>query len=75
MNAVDQSYSGAASGINSAVSRIRGLLAVAVFGALLSAVFESALDRRLYSLHLPPPVLAEIEAQRSKLADADTADP
>jgi len=75
MNAVEERYAGTASGINNAVSRIAGLLAVAVFGALLSAVFESSLDRRLDSLHIAPPVRAEIEAQRSKLADADTTDP
>jgi EmrB/QacA subfamily drug resistance transporter len=75
MNAVEQKYAGAASGINNAVSRIAGLLAVAVFGALFSAVFENALDRRLDSLHVAPPVRAEIEAQRSKLADVNTTDP
>jgi EmrB/QacA subfamily drug resistance transporter len=74
MNAVDQSHAGAASGINNAVSRIAGLLAVAVFGALLTGVFESALDRRLDRLALSPAVRAEIEAQRSKLAAAETAD-
>ena len=74
MNAVEQSYAGAASGINNAVSRIAGLLAVAVFGALLSGVFQTALDRRLNTLALPPPVRAEIEAQRSRLAAAETLD-
>jgi EmrB/QacA subfamily drug resistance transporter len=74
MNAVEQSYVGAASGINNAVSRIASLLAVAVFGALLTGVFESTLDRRLDRLALSPQVRAEIEAQRSKLAAAETAD-
>jgi hypothetical protein len=74
MNAVEQSYAGAASGINNAVSRIAGLLAVAVFGALLSGVFDATLTRKLDSLTLASPVRMQIEAQRSKLAAAETGD-
>ena len=74
MNAVEQSHAGAASGINNAVSRVAGLLAVAVFGALLSGVFHSALERRLDRLDLAPALRAQIEAQRSRLAAAETRD-
>jgi EmrB/QacA subfamily drug resistance transporter len=74
MNAVEPSYVGAASGINNAVSRVAGLLAVAVFGAVLTTAFQSALERRLDSLALAPTVRDAIEAQSSKLAAAETSD-
>jgi hypothetical protein len=74
MNAVEQSYAGAASGINNAVSRVAGLLAVAVFGALLTGVFQSTLHRKLDTLALAPAVRAEIEAQEAKLAAIETED-
>src|SRR6202041_2077966 len=48
--------------------------AVAVFGALLSGVFQSALGRRLDRLDLVPAVRAQIEAQRSRLAAGETRD-
>jgi hypothetical protein len=75
MNAVEQSHAGTASGINNAVSRLAGLLAIAVFGALLTGVFQGALDKRLDGMSLAQPARAAIETQRSRLAAAETSDP
>jgi MFS family permease len=72
MNSVDETRAGVASGINNAVSRIAALLAVAVFGVVLNAIFQSALNRQLD--RLPPAVQAEVESQRSKLAAIETTD-
>jgi EmrB/QacA subfamily drug resistance transporter len=73
MGAVDQTHAGIASAINNAVSRLAGLLAVAVFGIVLSSVFDRELDRRL--VDLPGDVRHALEAQRDKLAGAETSDP
>jgi len=44
MNAAPDAQSGAASGINNAVSRLAGLFAVAIVGAMASMVFFGAVD-------------------------------
>jgi hypothetical protein len=44
MTAVDDKDTGAASGINNAVSRIGGLIAVAAMGSLAAWVYANALD-------------------------------
>jgi len=75
MNAVDQGNAGAASGINNAVSRIAGLLAIAALGVLLNGVFQSSLDRRLEALAVQKAERAQIDAQRSALAGVETRDP
>lgn len=74
MNAVGQEHAGVASGINNAVSRVAGLLAIAVLGAVLYGAFSHALDRYLRALHVPETVQIEITAQRRKLAGARTTD-
>jgi MFS family permease len=70
MNAVPESESGLASGINNAVSRLAALLAVAVFGAVLVTVFNHSLDRSLDQLALTADVRAQIDAARPLLAAA-----
>ena len=57
------------------VSRIAALLAVAAFGALLTGVFQTALDRKLNDFGVLPAERVHVEAQRSRLAGAETDDP
>lgn len=47
LNAVGERDTGTASGINNAVARVGGLVAIAVFGIVAVVVFDRALDRRL----------------------------
>jgi EmrB/QacA subfamily drug resistance transporter len=67
MGAVDSHRAGTASGINNAVSRAAGLLAIAVMGIIVLAFFNASLDTHLATLHLPGQVLQSINAQRFKL--------
>ncbi len=74
MESVPSSEAGVASGVNNAVSRIAGLLAIAVFGLVLSAGFNRALSHSFAQMQLAPSVRQSAEAQRSKLAGAQISD-
>ncbi|HZS78556.1 MAG TPA: MFS transporter [Ktedonobacteraceae bacterium] len=67
MGAVDSQHSGVASGINNAVARTAGLLAIAVFGIIVLFVFSNSLEPQLAALHLPATAHDALLAQQSKL--------
>jgi hypothetical protein len=75
MESVTENRAGAASGINNAVSRIAGLLAVAVLGFVLITGFNRELDRRLDNLSVSRELRREIDSQRPKLAAITTTNP
>lgn len=68
MNAVPKQQAGIASGVNNAVSRLAGLLAIAAFGIILVQVFGNRLDREMSDLGVQPSFRQAIDAQRPKLA-------
>lgn len=68
MQAVDSGHAGAASGINNAVARVAGLLAIAVFGVVMLAAFRSNLHHSLTKLALPQNTLQTIQGDEIKLA-------
>jgi EmrB/QacA subfamily drug resistance transporter len=65
----DERLAGTASGVNNAISRVAGLLAIALFGAISIFVFARDLDRRLARENRS--VRSQAMAQRLKLAEAE----
>src|SRR6266436_5300829 len=68
MNSAGQDRVGAASGINNAVARVAGVLAIAVLGIVMVSVFSAHLDSKLANFSLPPGTLHDIQAGEIKLA-------
>jgi EmrB/QacA subfamily drug resistance transporter len=66
-DAVPTEKSGIASGVNNAVARCAGLLAVAGFGILLTSVFDRGFDARLAHRHVSPRTAQIARVERAKL--------
>ena len=66
MNSVRVEQSGVASGINNAVSRTAGVIAVAIFGVVMLHAFNRSLDVHLSDVKASPAVRDMVDAQRIK---------
>ena len=65
LDSVEEAHVGVASGINNAVSRMAGLLAIAVIGAVIAGRFGAVLDDQLGARPFSPAAEREIESARS----------
>jgi EmrB/QacA subfamily drug resistance transporter len=74
LNSVPEHQVGIASGINNGVSRVAGLLAIAVLGALIAGSYSSTIDDKLSGAPLSPKAQDAVEGAKDKaLGTPDTA--
>jgi EmrB/QacA subfamily drug resistance transporter len=71
LNSVTGRHSGLASGVNNAVSRTAGLLAIPVLGIFIFLVFSTSLDARVQNLELSPKAQQQLEAEKVDLGGAE----
>jgi EmrB/QacA subfamily drug resistance transporter len=68
MGALPNHYSGTASGVNNAASRIANMLAIAIFGLIIITSFRANLAERVADLDLPPTTKADLMDRSRDLA-------
>ena len=71
MSAVPSDHAGVASGINNAVARVAGLLAIAVFGVVLTREFNNSIEPKLAKSGITAEARAQIDKELPKMAGAD----
>lgn len=71
MNSIGQERAGVASGINNAVARVAGVLAIAVFGVVLVSAFAHSLQQSINALGLTPSVVQSLESKMSSLGNLE----
>lgn len=68
----DESNAGIASGVNNAIARVAGLIAIAAIGAVISAQFSSTLDQNLAGIRLSASARSAVaQAHHETLAHVD----
>ena len=68
MNSAAEGRVGVTSGINNAVSRLAGVLAIAILGIVMLGTFNRHLVPNLAQINVSPEIRQELKAQRIKLA-------
>lgn len=71
MTAVETQHAGVASGVNNAVARVAGLIAIAVFGIALVRIFNARVSPALDQLGLPAAARTTVNRELPKLAGAE----
>jgi EmrB/QacA subfamily drug resistance transporter len=71
LGSVESEHSGLASGVNNAMARVAGLLAVAVLGVFAYGAFSATLDTHLEGMNLSGGVRSELEAAKADLGAAE----
>jgi predicted MFS family arabinose efflux permease len=66
LGAVEPGHSGVASGVNNAISRVAGLIAIAALGAVVASSFQSRLDEHLAGARLTPAGRVAVARARSQ---------
>jgi predicted MFS family arabinose efflux permease len=73
LGSVEPGHSGVASGVNNAVARVAGLLAIAVLGAVVSATFANRLDGELANRPLSAQARVAVAQARTRPLVTTTA--
>jgi EmrB/QacA subfamily drug resistance transporter len=71
LGGVDEQHASLASGINNAIARVAGLVAIAVVGAVVSAQFASTLDSDVKAYANAPGVRAAVRQSKDQALGAD----
>lgn len=74
MTAVSENYSGIASGINNAIARTAGVLAIAILGTIALTDFDMRMERKYREMDLSQAQLRAVKQEIPKLAEANPPD-